>query len=153
MTVSLGGGGIARVFHGKLRYPPLMQAKRTRVKRLHTNCGQQRRQSANPFLPYFTALITGSNTKQNRSSTDCHTSALSQSIYHYHCIGTIHNTGAFYSLHRSNPVWHTLHQYDAKTHCNKRIHIEKRQYESCNNKQTKQSKTRMKGDLWFVLID
>ena len=29
-----GGGGIARVFQGKLWYPPLMQAKRTRVKRL-----------------------------------------------------------------------------------------------------------------------
>ena len=34
VTVSWGGGGIARVFQGKLRYPPLMQAKRTRVKRL-----------------------------------------------------------------------------------------------------------------------
>ena len=29
-----GGGGIARVFEGNLWYPPLMQAKRTRVKRL-----------------------------------------------------------------------------------------------------------------------
>ena len=29
-----GGGGIARVFQGKLWYPPLTQAKRTRVKRL-----------------------------------------------------------------------------------------------------------------------
>ena len=34
VTVSRGGGGIARVFQGKLWYPPLMQAKRTRVKRL-----------------------------------------------------------------------------------------------------------------------
>ena len=28
MTVSPGGGGVARVFQGKLWYPPLMQAKR-----------------------------------------------------------------------------------------------------------------------------
>ena len=34
VTVSPGGGGIARVFQGKLWYPPLMQAKRTCVKRL-----------------------------------------------------------------------------------------------------------------------
>ena len=34
VTVSRGGGGIARVLQGKLWYPPLMQAKRTRVKRL-----------------------------------------------------------------------------------------------------------------------
>ena len=34
VTVSRGGGGIARVFQGKLWYPPPMQAKRTRVKRL-----------------------------------------------------------------------------------------------------------------------
>ena len=35
--VSRGGGGggeIARVFHGKLWYPPLMQANRTQVQRL-----------------------------------------------------------------------------------------------------------------------
>ena len=29
-----GGGGIARVFQGKLWYPPLMQATRTQMKRL-----------------------------------------------------------------------------------------------------------------------
>ena len=35
VTVSRGGGGeIARVSQGKLWYPPLTQAKRTRVKRL-----------------------------------------------------------------------------------------------------------------------
>ena len=34
VTVSRGGGEIARVFQGKLWYPPLMQAKRTRVRRL-----------------------------------------------------------------------------------------------------------------------
>ena len=34
VTVSPREGGIARVFQGKLWYPPLMQAKRTRVKRL-----------------------------------------------------------------------------------------------------------------------
>ena len=43
VTVSRGGGGIARVFQGKLWYPPLMQAKRTRVKRhqgVCTECGK-----------------------------------------------------------------------------------------------------------------
>ena len=35
VTVSWGGGGrLQGVFQGKLWYPPLMQAKRTRVKRL-----------------------------------------------------------------------------------------------------------------------
>ena len=34
VTVSRGGGGVARVFQGKLWYPPLMRAKRTHVKRL-----------------------------------------------------------------------------------------------------------------------
>ena len=50
MTVSRGGGEIARVFQGKLWYPPPMQAKRTRVKRLSHLCG------ANVFHPTLMLL-------------------------------------------------------------------------------------------------
>ena len=94
-----GGGAIAIVFQGKLWYPPLMQAKRTRVKRLLRCCG------ANVFHPKQMLLRIQRNGKELLGTRITHFELLHMlSLHDRHGVHQVCVSGAVHH-HREETSW------------------------------------------------